>query len=485
MNIEQYEQIINTAQDCVFWKDKERRFTGVNQAFLDFYGFASEEVLLGKTDEDMGWHSDPEPFKQDELRVLAGESTYKVAGKCKIRGEERDIIASKRPLYDGDEIIGLVGSFVDVTEVLRRQKLRHNSQVLYSVEQLRRYPFFDKLLDTASPDELLDSLTGVLSRAYIIAFVKDLIANGTPFSFAMVDLDNFKFINDNYGHHAGDGVLMDVARSLAVHTDGFGLVGRFGGDELLIIDLKDLSYDDKKEFLSGLYYDQRILRKNILLEDCNPYITATIGCASFPEDAQDYDTLFSMIDKTLYRGKNKGRNCYIIYVDSKHRDLEIKKIARHGVYTNMQALLNRFDHGTGITHRLRSVMQLLTDELQISDLYYVDAQGILQSVLREEIREEVPDLGRLMNTDLYTDNTMEGIRKTSPDFYRVLRKYSFETVLIVRVALEDLQYGYLLCAEPRTLRLWQESECALMLFLARILAAHIRIDELTAKLPES
>ena len=119
MNDILFDEIINTAQDCVFWKDKDRRFVGVNQAFLDYYGFASVDVLIGKTDEDMGWHNDPDPFMQDELRVLQGESTYKVHGKCIIKGEERDIIASKRPIYDGKEIVGLVGSFVDVTEVLR------------------------------------------------------------------------------------------------------------------------------------------------------------------------------------------------------------------------------------------------------------------------------------------------------------------------------------------------------------------------------
>ena len=116
-----FNSIINTAQDCVFWKDKDRRFVGVNQAFLDYYGFDSMDVLLGKNDEEMLWHSNPEPFKQDELSVLAGKSTYKVQGKCIIRGEERDIIASKRPLYKDNEIVGLVGSFVDITEVIRRK----------------------------------------------------------------------------------------------------------------------------------------------------------------------------------------------------------------------------------------------------------------------------------------------------------------------------------------------------------------------------
>lgn len=59
-------KILDTTSICIFWKNDQRRFAGVNQAFLDFYGFASKEELLGKTDEDMGWHSDPDPFMNDE-----------------------------------------------------------------------------------------------------------------------------------------------------------------------------------------------------------------------------------------------------------------------------------------------------------------------------------------------------------------------------------------------------------------------------------
>ena len=53
----------------VFWKDKDRKFLGANQMFLDYYGFTSVEDILGKTDEDMGWHIDPEPYRSIELRV--------------------------------------------------------------------------------------------------------------------------------------------------------------------------------------------------------------------------------------------------------------------------------------------------------------------------------------------------------------------------------------------------------------------------------
>jgi PAS domain S-box-containing protein len=121
-NDELLNKILDTTSLCIFWKDAERRFIGANKAFLDFYGFASEDIILGRTDEDMGWHSDPDPFKNDEWRVLRqGESTFRVHGKCMVKGEERDILASKSPLYDGDRIIGLVGTFEDVTDDYRQK----------------------------------------------------------------------------------------------------------------------------------------------------------------------------------------------------------------------------------------------------------------------------------------------------------------------------------------------------------------------------
>ncbi|MBQ2318354.1 MAG: PAS domain-containing protein, partial [Lachnospiraceae bacterium] len=113
-------QIINSSQECMFWKDKDRRFVGVNQAFLNFYGFESEEVLLGKNDEEMGWHPDPTGYRDAEESVLRGEDTYMVPGQCVVRGEVHDIYASKHPIYnEAGEIVGLFGSFVDATDEIR------------------------------------------------------------------------------------------------------------------------------------------------------------------------------------------------------------------------------------------------------------------------------------------------------------------------------------------------------------------------------
>lgn len=347
---------------------------------------------------------------------------------------------------------------------------------MYTVEQLSRYPYFQSALEESGLDFLLDPLTGVVARNHILGFARALIESGTPFTFAMLDLDNFKYVNDTYGHHVGDDVLARVAEDLAAYMDDYGLVGRYGGDELIIVNLRHRTYDEKKAFLSGIYAGSTVLRRNIHLQDCAPFITGTIGCATFPDDAGDYDALFTLIDKTLYRGKTKGRNCHIIYVEEKHRDIEIRQIARHGVYTTMHSLIRQFELVPGLENKLRSVMPLLMEELRISELYYVGRSGRLCAVRNHCPEEDVSDIYALMTDDLYSSNSLERAERSCPVFYAALKRRDVETLLVVRVSMGMDRYGYLICAEPRSRRIWQEDECAIMYFLAKLLAASIRID---------
>ena len=469
MTVELFDSIINTSQDCVFWKDSERRFLGVNQAFLDFYGFESADVLIGKTDEDMGWHSDPEPFKQDEMRVLAGRSTYKVQGKCMIRGEERDIIASKRPLYDGDKIVGLVGSFVDITDVLRRRNGLDSAQVVYTIDRLRKFGYFDKIIDEISLDEILDPLTGVLSRSYSMKFVNSLISEQIPFTFTMIDLDNFKYINDSFGHTAGDRVLKYVSKGIAEAADDFGLVGRFGGDELLLVDLRNIEPDQKESFFEKLYSRSGALRTTIDFGIGSSLVTATSGSASYPADADNFDELFGIIDKMLYLGKGRGRDCYTVYNASSHKNLEIVQITRKGIFREMQNIKAQLGKENELRNKLETVLPGLKDVLQIEDLYYVEADGRMRSVMDPLFDGDAVDISNLMREDMFADRTLEQVENDSPIFYATLKKKGLASALIMRFKICEKNHGYLICAVERSYRIWQDDECAILYYLAGLL----------------
>ena len=347
---------------------------------------------------------------------------------------------------------------------------------MYRIEQLIKYRYFAELIEKLGLDHITDPLTGLIARPYILGFAKTLIAENVPFCFVMLDLDNFKFVNDTYGHSAGDGVLKGVSSALSDYIDGFGVAGRFGGDEILFIDLKHLVYDDKKAFFNEMYTDGSVLRRNYELETCSPFITGTVGCATFPDDTTDFDELFSMIDKTLYRGKNKGRNCYIIYVEEKHKNIEIRKLAGHSLCTVIQSIIRQVELVPGAVNKFHAVLPLLMDELGITDLYYADRNKVMHAVLNTDFRENVSDIDQITKDDIYHTNDIGDLEKPSPVFYEVLAKHNMETVLMLRIGMKEDTDGYLICAEPRSHRIWQEDECAMIYFLAKLIAVGIRLD---------
>lgn len=178
-------KILDNVQDCVFWKDTDRRFVGVNKAFLRAYGFDNPEVLIGKNDEEMGWHPDPSKYKDDEEAVLKeGKMTYLVPGECIIRGRVRKILASKAPLYENGQIVGLVGSFIDVTD-----KYEQSDQVARLAEEREI-----ALLEAEQAKELMSSFIMRASHEMrtplnaILGFTQ--LAKGTTDAMVLTDYIN-------------------------------------------------------------------------------------------------------------------------------------------------------------------------------------------------------------------------------------------------------------------------------------------------------
>ncbi|MBQ9134938.1 MAG: GGDEF domain-containing protein [Lachnospiraceae bacterium] len=345
---------------------------------------------------------------------------------------------------------------------------------MYTKEQLLKYPYFEEIFKSRDVSSVVDSLTGLISRRYMLEFIQDLIEKKIPFSLALLDLDNFKFINDTYGHKTGDGVLSEVASDLIKYLEDYGVAGRYGGDEFLIVNFKYLSYDELKVFYTGIYYDYNVLRKNIHLGEYEPFITGTLGSATFPADAQDYETLFGLADKTLYRGKTKGRNCYIIYVEEKHKNLSIKELASRGMYNIFHELSCKFDAWSKLSDKLKAMLDILADDMRISDLYYVGSDNHFRNVSACDSLGQITDLDKLIKNDIYTTNDIKDIESKSRSVYELCKDKEFETVLFIRIGIQDETFGYLVCAEPRNRRIWQDDEYAIMFFVARMLAVYIQ-----------
>ncbi len=208
--------IVGSGLIRLFWKDCERRFRGASQSFLDYYGFGSVEDIVGKTDEDLGWHVQPGNYMTDELSVIReGIITHHEPGHCIRNGENRDIFASKAPVYGSDgEIEGLVGYFID-SEML----LSNDSR---GAETKRR-----------------DILTGLLNSRGLYEearlFRDAYFLRNDDFVRIEVAIDDIDAINNQYGFDFGDKAIAELGR---VIKDAFGrksAVGRVSGQEFAIL----------------------------------------------------------------------------------------------------------------------------------------------------------------------------------------------------------------------------------------------------------
>lgn len=341
---------------------------------------------------------------------------------------------------------------------------------MYTEEYLRTYSFFDQQLKAASCASIHDSLTGIIARHWIVQFVHSLIDEGKPFTLVILDLDNFKDINDHYGHKAGDKVLSTVADGLKRFVGTSGVAGRLGGDEFLAVVFGYNEYDAIHGFFTGIFGPEGVFRKNIEIGGESSFITATIGSAAFPRNAQDYDTLFAKVDKALYRGKSKGRNCFIIYVPEKHDALEIPLLSGLSLYDAFRSMADEFDAGGEPLDCLRRAVEPLRNHLRVSRLLYISPDGDVREPESGLALGHVENIKGVLDKGLCAATNFYGINAVNPELVLFFKSLGLESVLLMEAG-PDAHCGVLaFCPEPRTMHLWQEKELAAAFMLCRLLA---------------
>jgi diguanylate cyclase (GGDEF)-like protein len=136
--------------------------------------------------------------------------------------------------------------------------------------------------------------------------IKRATRTGSPLSVVMLDIDHFKGFNDRYGHKGGDLALQEVARRIAGAVRETDTVGRFGGEEFLLI-LPDTDKEGAIAVAEKVRGD--ISSKPLMLEGENAAgMTVSLGVATLPDDAETVDLLLDGADRFLYRAKELGRN---------------------------------------------------------------------------------------------------------------------------------------------------------------------------------
>ena len=215
--------------------------------------------------------------------------------------------ALELPMMARGSVYGLL-VFAVADETGARERLTANAGVGQALADAMSLALSNiSLREKLRTQSLRDPLTGLYNRRYLEDALERYVSlaerNGAATTVLMMDLDNFKRLNDTHGHAKGDAVLRDVAAQLIGGLRPSDVVCRYGGEELMVI-LPDCGMDDAKLKAEALR-----LRVAGLTEVHELPISVSIGVASIPETSTSVVDLVAMADAALYEAKRNGKNC--------------------------------------------------------------------------------------------------------------------------------------------------------------------------------
>ncbi|MGB0121457.1 MAG: EAL domain-containing protein [Solirubrobacterales bacterium] len=283
--------IVRSSHDAITSQDCEGRFISWSPGAERVFGFSADEVVGRHVSEIF-----PGEACANNLAVIAkinagfrDEQAYD-AERLHRDGTPMMISVSSTPVLDVDgKLVGVASIARDVTEIREAEAM------------LRRFASVDSLTGLLNRRRFLEELDGLL---------KDEHDGPSAGAILMLDLDNFKYVNDAHGHPGGDELLRSIARMLTGYASEKMIVARLGGDEFGVL-LPGETVDGAVRVANDLL---KLLHGNVVRAGDRPVsTTASIGITTFVDRRDcDPESLLSDVDRALYEAKDRGRDRYFI-----------------------------------------------------------------------------------------------------------------------------------------------------------------------------
>lgn len=296
----------------IFQTDPTGELLYVNDRFTEITGVPAESINLDRCDALLKL-DDGGSFSDKWLHAIGSLDEFLLAFRTEPRPDQRiTVIGQAMPLYDAQaNVIGYLGSLTDVTELKTAQ---------LKLEQLA---FFDPLTHLANRRLMTDCIEEEL---------RNILRNDGQFALLILDLDQFKRVNDSMGHDAGDLLLMLSAERLQSCVRKGDIVGRFGGDEFLIL-VRDIAGPETPKHIAENVLS--VLREPITIGAQQIIVTSSIGITVVPNDGKEVRTLIKNADLAMYRAKAEGRDGYQFFSEDMNRriqeELEIERELRTAI----------------------------------------------------------------------------------------------------------------------------------------------------------
>ena len=279
-----YRDLVETSHDLIWTTDALGRFTYLNTACIDLFGLRPKG-MLGRCFFDF----EARPQHVSNRRFLSalrknGEVKNYLTHLISTDGSDRWVGINARVSHDEEgRIFGLRGTARNVTD-------QHHAAL--EIERLATH----------------DGLTGLANRVSLQKTLEAALAEGEKGSVALLDLDHFKYINDNFGHRAGDQLLIAIGGLLKdLVKDENVQVFRLGGDEFAL-HLPNALRGDAAQLGERALTALRHYKFPVPGQGCLSTLTGSIGVATYPFHGADVATLLANVDIAMYQAKDNGRN---------------------------------------------------------------------------------------------------------------------------------------------------------------------------------
>ena len=238
---------------------------------------------------------DRERAREAFAALMAGAATERDTGETELvtrTGERRRVAFNSVVMHDGaGRPVGIAASGQDITERVRAE------------EEVRRLAFYDPLTGLPNRAQLETQLRSAVTRAR---------RRGRRVALLLVDLDNFKLVNDSLGHGGGDRLLRRIAGRLRGVEGQHGMLARRGGDEFLLL-LPDLGEDAHAAVHAAAGAVAQRLAEPFQVAGAEFHVEASVGISLFPDDADGPEALVQHADTAMYQSKRHGRAASTLY----------------------------------------------------------------------------------------------------------------------------------------------------------------------------
>ncbi len=296
---ELFRAFMNASPFLSYIKDAAGRLLFYNRSFAQRFG-VSEYAWLGRTDEQLWSRRLTKSVRAHDLEVMAGGRMVETEEHIRnADGSFSSLRSFKFPCHDSAGNMLLAGVAVDVSE-----------QVAYQAELERYHRELEEANDQLRKLAVTDELTGLRNRR---SFEERLVMEFSlarrrkrELSVLLIDVDNFKTINDCWGHAAGDEVLRRLGAILRTTVRLPDLPARYGGEEFVVL------LPDSGE-ASAMGLARRVMQRVAAEEWENETLTISVGMAAMNDSLENGFQLVELADEALYAAKRAGKNRVIVH----------------------------------------------------------------------------------------------------------------------------------------------------------------------------